>query len=132
MGWYLRPYWGGFQHPKQDAAHHPPHAPRPVPRQQGRACTHHVLSPSPPTPRVPAEVLLKVQVYESGALAPLAQATLEVFGNRSSLATGTTDHEGAGVLPLAYRLGSWVLVTATRRGYVTASVPWRVTKLPRE
>lgn len=99
-------------------------------------CACRGVPPCPvPTPcprRVPAEVLLRVQVFESGTLAPLPQAALDVFGARSALAAGTTDHTGTGLLPVPYRLGSWLLVTAARRGYVTASVPWRVTKLPRE
>uniref|UniRef100_A0A8C2U8R1 FAM171 N-terminal domain-containing protein n=1 Tax=Coturnix japonica TaxID=93934 RepID=A0A8C2U8R1_COTJA len=84
----------------------------------------------PQPPPVPTDVLLKVHVYEGGSLTPLPQTSLEVLGPRGSLASGSTDPDGSGVLPLSYSLGTWVLVTATRRGFVTATVPWRVTKLP--
>ncbi|CAI9548991.1 unnamed protein product, partial [Staurois parvus] len=85
---------------------------------------------SQPTFLPPAEVQIKVQVFENGDLSPLASAVVEIFGNQSSLASGVTDQDGIAVLGINYRLGTWILVTASKRGYVTNSVPWRVDRLP--
>ncbi|KAG8446960.1 hypothetical protein GDO86_014412 [Hymenochirus boettgeri] len=83
-----------------------------------------------PESSVPQEIQIKVQVYENGDLSPLTSAAVEIFGNQSGLASALTDRDGVAKLGISYKLGTWVLVTATKRGYVTNSLPWRVDRLP--
>ncbi|MBN3312903.1 F1712 protein, partial [Atractosteus spatula] len=76
------------------------------------------------------EVFIRVQVFDNSDLSPLARAAVEVYGNQSTLASGVAGGDGAVAVTFQYRPGTWVIVTASRQGFVTNSAPWHASRIP--
>ncbi|XP_059811667.1 protein FAM171A2 isoform X2 [Hypanus sabinus] len=76
------------------------------------------------------DVSIKVQVFDNGDLSPLAEAAVGVYVNQSWLAAGTTDKDGVALITFKYHLGTRLVVSAAKYGFVTNSAPWHVNKTP--
>ena len=78
------------------------------------------------------EVTLKVHLSDASTRRPLGGATIELFSNHTSVAVETSAAEGNAYLRFPYRLGTLLVVTATKQGYVPRSAPWTPSRLPGE
>ncbi|XP_029927665.1 protein FAM171A1 [Myripristis murdjan] len=76
------------------------------------------------------EVTLKVHLSDASTHQPLGGATIELFTNHTSVTTETSLADGNAYLRFPYRLGTTLIVTATKQGYVPNSVPWTPSRLP--
>lgn len=81
---------------------------------------------------VSAEVQIKVQVFDNSDLSPLAEAQVVVHGNQTVLASSKAGSDGVLRVNFLYHVGSWVIITASKQDYVTNSVPWHSSRIPRE
>ncbi|GAA6103518.1 protein FAM171A1 isoform X1 [Tachysurus ichikawai] len=77
-----------------------------------------------------SEVALKVHLSDASTHQPLSDATVDVFVNYTPIARETSGIDGNIFIRLPYRLGDLLVITATKRGYVPNSAPWRPTRLP--
>ncbi|XP_684281.2 protein FAM171A2 [Danio rerio] len=87
------------------------------------------LAKSLPSPG-PVEVLIKVQVFDNSDLSPLRESTVQVCGNQTILASNLVGEDGIVTLTFLYRPGTWVIVTASKHGFVTNSAPWHASRVP--
>ncbi|KAG7470023.1 hypothetical protein MATL_G00134910 [Megalops atlanticus] len=76
------------------------------------------------------EVTLKVHLSDASTHQPISGATIEIFSNQTSIATETSGTDGNVFIKFHYRVGTLLIVTATKQGYVPNSAPWRPTRLP--
>lgn len=76
------------------------------------------------------EVTLKVHLSDASTHQPLGGAVIQLFTNHTSVTTETSSADGNTYLRFPYRLGTPLVVTATKQGYVPNSVPWTPSRLP--
>ncbi|XP_041942577.1 protein FAM171A2 [Alosa sapidissima] len=76
------------------------------------------------------EVSVKVQVFDNSDLSPLVDADVQVYGNQSVLASSKAGKDGMVTVRFLYRPGTWVIVTASKRGFITNSAPWHASRIP--
>uniref|UniRef100_A0A8C9X3I6 Family with sequence similarity 171 member A1 n=1 Tax=Sander lucioperca TaxID=283035 RepID=A0A8C9X3I6_SANLU len=76
------------------------------------------------------EVTLKVHLSDASTHQPLGGATIQLFANHTSVTTETSSPDGNTYLRFPYRLGTPLVVTASKQGYVPNSVPWSPSRLP--
>uniref|UniRef100_W5L720 Family with sequence similarity 171 member A2 n=1 Tax=Astyanax mexicanus TaxID=7994 RepID=W5L720_ASTMX len=78
----------------------------------------------------PTEVLIKVQVFDNSDLSPLKEAAVQVYGNQSILASGLAGEDGIVRVTFLYHPGTWIIVAASKHGFVTNSAPWHASRIP--
>lgn len=76
------------------------------------------------------EVTLKVHLSDASTHQPLGGAVIQLFTNHTLVTTETSSTDGNTYLHFPYRLGTTLVVTATKQGYIPNSVPWTPSRLP--
>uniref|UniRef100_A0A1A8E8V2 Family with sequence similarity 171, member A2 n=1 Tax=Nothobranchius kadleci TaxID=1051664 RepID=A0A1A8E8V2_NOTKA len=88
------------------------------------------LAKSVPEHPAAFEVQIKVQVFDNSNLSPLADAQIDVQGNQTVLASSRAGSDGVVRVSFPYRVGTWVIITASKQDYITNSVPWHSNRIP--
>lgn len=76
------------------------------------------------------DVTLKVYLSDASTHQPMGGASIQLFANHTPVTAETSSADGNAYLHFHYRLGTPLVVTATKQGYVPNSVPWTPTRLP--
>nr|XP_021552417.1 protein FAM171A1-like [Neomonachus schauinslandi] len=76
------------------------------------------------------EVTLKVHISDASTHQPVPDALIEIFTSQVSIASGTSGTDGVAFIKFPYKLGSQLIVTATKHAYVPNSAPWKPIRLP--
>ncbi|XP_053779027.1 protein FAM171A1 [Desmodus rotundus] len=76
------------------------------------------------------EVTLKVHISDASTHQPVPEARVEIFTSQVSIASGTSGTDGVVFIKFRYKLGSQLIVTATKHAYVPNSAPWKPIRLP--